>query len=79
MPVRSRVFNATQGLTQIAHASLSGVRVLWVKRTGRGHFKVSSFTVPAGLQFRHIATSIRFSPDIPFEQNEWVWVLWYEP
>lgn len=62
MPVVSRIFLGTPGATQIAHPSISGVRILGVCREGLGYKK--GIVTPGNREYVKVGPTIHFN--IPF-------------
>lgn len=74
MSVRSRTYSVVAGADFLWHPSISGVRILGVKREGLGLAQTSS--APGNRQFRYLAGRIYIDANNLFTAGEKMWVLY---
>lgn len=73
MSVIARTLTALAGSNYVSNATLNGVRVLGVKRSGTQFTEVN--TTPGNLEFRHVGPKIIFDSAVPLNAGERVVVL----
>lgn len=76
--ITSRTFVTLPGASTVVSPSLSGVRILGVKRSGLGLTEVPVLTLPADNEFRYFVSQgrIQVPPSNPFNAGEKMWVLY---